>query len=69
LGLALRRLAELDSESASAHLEASAAALREAVAIRERHGLTEGRAQSERHLEITLDRRSATPARGADKPR
>lgn len=54
LGLALRRLAELDPENAAAHLEASAAALREAVAIRSRHNLAEGRASSERQLEVTL---------------
>jgi len=54
LGIALRRFAELDPGNAAAHLEASAAALREAVAIRERHGLTEGRAQSQRQLELTL---------------
>jgi len=56
LGLALRRLAELDPDHAAAHLEASAAALRDAVAIRERHGLAEGRASSERQLELTLAR-------------
>ena len=58
LGLALRRLAELDPERAATHLEASAAALREAVAIRERHGLAEGRALSERHLALSLERLS-----------
>lgn len=51
LGLARRRLAELDPDRAAEHLDASAAALREAVAIRERHGLAEGRALSERHLQ------------------
>jgi hypothetical protein len=56
LGIALRRLAELDPGSAAAHLEGSAAALREAIAIRQRHSLAEGRALSERHLEITLER-------------
>lgn len=50
LGLALRRLAEFDPERAAAHLDGSAEALGEAVAIRERHGLAEGRALSERHL-------------------
>lgn len=59
LGLALRRLAELDSENAPAHLEAAAAALREAVAIRERHNLAEGRASSLRQLEMTLTLRNA----------
>ena len=54
LGLARRRLAELDPDRAAEHLEASAAALREAVAIRERHGLAEGRALSERHLALSL---------------
>jgi tetratricopeptide (TPR) repeat protein len=56
LGLALRRLADLDPGSAPEHLEASAAALREAVAIRTRHGLAEGRASSARQLEATLER-------------
>jgi tetratricopeptide (TPR) repeat protein len=56
LGLALRRRAELDPERARAHLEASAAALEEAVAIRGRHGLAEGRSLSQRHLAITLAR-------------
>jgi tetratricopeptide (TPR) repeat protein len=54
LGLALRRLAELDPQSAPSHLEASAEALREAVAIRTRHNLAEGRASSQRQLEATL---------------
>ena len=51
LGLARRRLAELDPDRAAEHLDASAAALREAVTIRERHGLAEGRALSERQLD------------------
>jgi tetratricopeptide (TPR) repeat protein len=54
LGLARRRLAELDPEHAAEHLEESARVLREAVAIRERHGLAEGRALSERHLAVSL---------------
>ena len=54
LGLARRRLAELDPARAGEHLASSAAALREAVAIRERHGLVEGRALSERHLAVSL---------------
>jgi tetratricopeptide (TPR) repeat protein len=54
LGLAHRRLAELDPDHAAAHLDASAAALREAVDIRTRHDLAEGRALSERHLQVTL---------------
>lgn len=55
LGLALRRLAELDREQAGAHLEASAAALREAAAIRNRHGLAEGHALSLFHLGLTFE--------------
>src|SRR5436309_6810156 len=43
LGIALRRLAELDSEQASEYLKRSASVLREAVEIRSRHGLSEGR--------------------------
>ncbi|HEY1250933.1 MAG TPA: hypothetical protein VGH97_07060 [Thermoanaerobaculia bacterium] len=62
MGLALRRLAELDPENAPRHLEASAAALREAVAIRTRHNLAEGRGSSQRQLEATLDRLSACGA-------
>ena len=56
LGLALRRMADLEPDRAAEHLEASAAALREAVAIRERHGLAEGRALSQRHLALSLER-------------
>lgn len=59
LGLALRRRAELDPGRGAAHLAASAAALSEAVAIRERNGLAEGRALSQRHLGITLERLSS----------
>jgi tetratricopeptide (TPR) repeat protein len=55
MGIVFRRLAELDSERASAHLDASAAALREAVAIREAHQLVEGRALSLFHLGLTLE--------------
>jgi tetratricopeptide (TPR) repeat protein len=55
LGLARRRLAELDPDRAAAHLARSADALSEAVAIRERHGLSEGRALSERHLALTRE--------------
>jgi tetratricopeptide (TPR) repeat protein len=55
LGLALRRLAERDSERAGEHLEASAAALREAADIRGRHGLAEGHALSLFHLGLTLE--------------
>jgi tetratricopeptide (TPR) repeat protein len=59
LGLALRRLAELDPENTASHLEAGAAALREAVAIRARHNLVEGRASSLRQLDETLSRLGA----------
>ena len=59
LGLALRRLAELDPERRLDHLERSAGCLREAIAIRERNRLAEGRAASERHLGLTLDRLEA----------
>ena len=59
LGIALRRLAELEPGRAAAHLESSGAALREAIAIRQRHGLAEGRALSERHLTETLERSTA----------
>ena len=71
LGLARRRLAELDPQDAPAHLEASAAVLREAVAIRTRHNLAEGRASSERQLEATLERLSvcAATAEGPGKAR
>lgn len=62
LGLALRRLAELDPERAAAHLGASALAFEEAVRIRERNGLAEGRALSLRHLAITRERLSAAGA-------
>ena len=55
LGLALRRLAERDSERAGKHLEASAEALREAAEIRGRHGLVEGHALSLFHLGLTLE--------------
>ncbi len=62
LGLARRRLAELDPGDGIAHLGASAEALREAAAIRARHGLTEGHALSLRQLEDTLDRLAAAAA-------
>ena len=39
IGIVLRSLAELDPPRAREHLEASTAALREAVALRETHGL------------------------------
>ncbi len=71
LGLARRRLAELDPADAPAHLEASAAALREAVAIRTRHNLIEGRASSARQLEAALERLAAyaAGAEGSGKAR
>jgi hypothetical protein len=59
MGLAWRRLAELDPARRALALEESAAALREAVAIRERHGLEEGRAASLACLEKTLARLKA----------
>ena len=55
LGLALRRLATLDHERASEHLEQSASALREAADIRSRHGLADGHALSLFHLGLTLE--------------
>jgi tetratricopeptide (TPR) repeat protein len=55
LGIALRRLAELDPEPAADHLGRSAAALREAAEIRSRHGLAEGHALSLFHLALTLE--------------
>ncbi len=61
LGLALRRLAELEPERGTEHLAASAAALREAIEIRERHDLHEGRALSERHLAVSLERLAGKP--------
>lgn len=63
MGLALRRLAELDPERAPSVLERSAAALREAVAIRERHGLAEGHALSLFHLGVTLAESNPSEAR------
>ncbi len=56
LGLALRRLAELDPPRTPDHLTASAGALREAVEIRSRLGLDEGRALSARYLQLTIER-------------
>jgi len=61
LGIALRRLSELEPEREPEHLAASAGALREAVAIRERLGLSEGRALSQRHLALSLERLEAKP--------
>jgi hypothetical protein len=53
LGLALRRLAELDPEGAAGNLTRSASALGEAVAIRERLRLGEGLAASRAQLAET----------------
>jgi len=64
LGLALRRLAELDPASAAARLSASDAALEEACAIRERHGLREGLASSLFQRGVTLLRLGEQKASG-----
>jgi tetratricopeptide (TPR) repeat protein len=64
LGLALRRLAELEPPHAREHLRRSATALREALAIRERHGLEEGAAASRAQLGETLSRLEVPPAGG-----
>lgn len=56
MGIVLRRLAELDPDRAAERLEESAAALREAVAIRQRHDLAEGHALSLFHLALTRER-------------
>ena len=68
MGLALRRLAELEPERAGELLERGAAALREAAEIRARHGLSEGRALSLFHLGVTLERLGAVgdPRAAAD---
>lgn len=66
LGLALRRLAELDPSRRTAALEDSCRALEEAASIRTRHGLEEGRARSLFHQGISLLRLSAGSAREAD---
>ena len=63
LGLALRRRAELDPARSLEHLAASAAALEEACAIRERQGLAEGLALSRRQLALTRERLDAVPDR------
>ena len=55
MGIALRRLAELDPTRAPEHLENSSSALREAADIRARHGLLEGYALSLFHLGLTLE--------------
>ena len=59
LGIALRRLGELEPGHADEHLAASERALREAIEIRQRHGLVEGCALSQRHLAETLEREKA----------
>jgi hypothetical protein len=69
LGVALRRLADLDPSGAAGRLAASAGALREAVAIRERHGLEAGRARSEAELEITRERLRAAAEGGPPQSR
>lgn len=61
LGLALRRLAQLEPGRAGEHLSRSASALGEAVGIRERNGLAEGLAASRRELEETLSRLPDSP--------
>jgi tetratricopeptide (TPR) repeat protein len=66
LGLALRRRADLDPARSAEHLEASAGALAEAVAIRERQGLADGLAISRRQLAITRERLAA-PAEDRDR--
>lgn len=58
LGLARRRLSELDPSRRQEALERSAAALAEAEEIRARHGLEEGRARSLFHRGISLLRLS-----------
>ncbi len=68
MGIVWRRLAELDPDRAPAHLEASAAALREAVSIREAQGLAEGHALSLFHLGLSLEElagRGDPPSRAA----
>ncbi len=55
LGLAWRRLAEIDPKRASAALVSSARCLEEAAAIRESHNLAEGRALSLFHLGLTYE--------------
>lgn len=55
MGIVLRRLAELDPARSREHLEASATAFREAIAIREIHRLAEGHALSLFHLGLTFE--------------
>lgn len=54
LGLALRRLAELDPDRGRAHLEGGVASLREALALRRRQGLSKGDASTLFQLGLTL---------------
>jgi hypothetical protein len=60
MGIVLRRLAEVDPPRSQSHLDASATALREAVAIRETHNLAEGHALSLFQLGLTLEALTAT---------
>jgi hypothetical protein len=55
MGIVLRRLAELDATRSSEHLDSSASAFREAIAIRKAHSLAEGHALSLFHLGLTLE--------------
>ena len=55
MGRALRRRTEIDPADPRDRLERSAAVLREAIDIRARHGLAEGRALSLFHLAMTLE--------------
>jgi hypothetical protein len=55
MGLAWRRLAEIAPERRREALLQGAASLREAIAIRERHGLAEGLEASRRELARTLE--------------
>ena len=54
LGLAIRRLAELDPERSRSHLAESVEALREALQLRRRHGLSKGDASTLFQLGLTL---------------
>jgi tetratricopeptide (TPR) repeat protein len=55
MGIVFRRLAELGTDRAGGCLDSSAAAFREAIAIREAHNLAEGHALSLFHLGLTLE--------------
>ncbi len=54
LGIALRRLAELDPDRSPLHLAGSTEALREALELRRRHGLSKGDASTLFQLGLTL---------------